>query len=140
MDNYNDIINMPHYTSSKHKRMSLEARSAQFAPFAALKGFEEAVFETARLTDDKKELDEGLKNLLNEKLKVIQSELENKIEITFTYFIKDKYKDGGKYITKTGIVKKIDEIEGKVILDNHDEIIIDDIIEIEGNNLNNFNS
>lgn len=137
-DKYDDIINLKYEKSYKHKHMSLYDRSAQFAPFAALTGFEDAVIETARLTDDKKELDDGLKAILNYKLSIIENELDKKPEITFTYFKKDKRKDGGSYITQKGIIKKIDNIEGKIILTSHDEIKIDDIIDIEGENLIDF--
>ena len=90
--NYEDIINLPHYESKKHPRMSLEARSAQFAPFAALTGYEDAVKETARLTDKKIEIDEGLKQILNNKLQYILENNDANPEITFTYFISDKKK------------------------------------------------
>ena len=74
--NYEDIITLPHYESKKHPRMSLEARSAQFAPFSALTGYEDAVKETARLTDKKIEIDDGLKQILNyEYVKTSQNEM-----------------------------------------------------------------
>ena len=128
--NYEDIINLPHYESKKHPRMSLEARSAQFAPFAALTGYEDAVKETARLTDKKIEIDEGLKQILNNKLQYILENNDANPEITFTYFISDKKKTGGKYIEKEGIVKKIDHINGFVLLKDKSKIKIDDIINI----------
>ena len=105
--NYDDIINLPHYVSKKRPQMSIEARSAQFAPFAALTGYDEKVKETARLTDRKIELEDGQKEILNNKLLYILENIEEKPEITFTYFIKDTKKSGGKYIEKTGIARKI---------------------------------
>ena len=128
--NYEDIINLSHYESKKHPRMSLEARSAQFAPFAALTGYEDAVKETTRLTDKKIEIDEGLKQILNNKLQYILENNDANPEITFTYFISDKKKTGGKYIEKEGIVKKIDHINGFVLLKDKSKIKIDDIINI----------
>ena len=131
-NNYDDIINHPRWNPKKHPRMSMESRNAQFAPFAALTGYEDAVKETARLTDRRIEIDEGLKEVINNKL---QFALENKDlnpNITFTYFIPDVKKNGGKYIEKTGQIKKIDDIEGYIILKNKEKIKLDDIINVAG--------
>lgn len=139
MNNYEDIINLPHHVSKKHPQMSIWSRSAQFAPFAALTGYDEAVKETARLTDKRLEIDEGLKNILNNKLQYI---LENKSlqpEITFTYFVYDNKKSGGKYIEKTGVVKKIDLNEKYIMLKDKTKISIDEIINITGDILENIN-
>ena len=130
--NYDDIINLPHFESKKHPRMSLEARSAQFAPFAALTGYEDAVKETARLTDKKIEIDDGLKQILDNKLQYILENNDMNPEVIFTYFISDKRKSGGKYLEKEGIVKKIDHINGFVLLKDKTKIKIDDIINITG--------
>ena len=129
--NYDDIINLPHYVSKKRPQMSIEARSAQFAPFAALTGYDEKVKETARLTDRKIELEDGQKEILNNKLLYILENIEEKPEITFTYFIKDTKKSGGKYIEKTGIARKIDMVEQYIQLIDKSKIYIDDIIDIE---------
>lgn len=139
MNNYEDIINLPHHVSKKHPQMSIWSRSAQFAPFAALTGYDDAVKETARLTDKRLEIDEGLKNILNNKLQYI---LENKLlqpEITFTYFVYDTKKSGGKYIEKTGVVKKIDLNEKYIMLKDKTKISIDEIINITGDILENIN-
>jgi len=139
MNNYEDIINLPHHVSKKHPQMSIWSRSAQFAPFAALTGYDDAVKETARLTDKRLEIDEGLKNILNNKLQYI---LENKLlqpEITFTYFVYDNKKSGGKYIEKTGVVKKIDLNEKYIMLKDKTKISIDEIINITGDILENIN-
>lgn len=139
MNNYEDIINLPHHVSKKHPQMSIWSRSAQFAPFAALTGYDDAVKETARLTDKRIEIDEGLKNILNNKLQYI---LENKLlqpEITFTYFVYDTKKSGGKYIEKTGVVKKIDLNEKYIMLKDKTKISIDEIINITGDILENIN-
>ena len=108
-DKYDDIINLPHHESKKHPRMSLDARSAQFAPFAALTGYDEAIKETARQTDKRIEINEELKRILNEKLQLIKKEIHTKPKIIVTYFVSDSKKEGGKYITITGNVIKIDE-------------------------------
>lgn len=130
--NYDDIINLPHYVSKKHNRMSIEARSAQFAPFAALTGYSEAIKETARITDKKIEIDDGLKEILNNKLQYIKENIDKKINITFTYFIPDNKKAGGKYIEKVGIVKKVDMLEQNIMLYDKTKIPINNIINITG--------
>ena len=129
-DKYDDIINLPHHESKKHPRMSLEARSAQFAPFAALTGYDEAIRETERQTDKRIEINEELKNFLNEKLQLIKKEIDTKPKIIVTYFVPDSKKEGGKYITVTGNVIKIDEYKKKMILENNIEIPIAEIIDI----------
>ena len=106
-DNYEDIINVTHHVSNKHPQMSIEARAAQFAPFAALTGYSDAVKETARLTEKRIELDEELKLQLNNKLQKIIENINTNPKITFTYFIYDNKKEGGKYVNKTGFVKKL---------------------------------
>ena len=127
---YEDIINMPHHVSKKHPQMSLYARSAQFAPFAALTGYGEAVEETERVTDSKREIDEELKIDLDRKLQWLQENLKNKPKVTFTYFIPDERKDGGNYQTVTGVIKKIDKNNEKIIIEDEREIFIDEIIDI----------
>ena len=132
MSRYDDMINLPHYEFKNHKRMSIESRSAQFAPFSALTGYEDEVKETARFTDRRIEIDEGLKEIINNKL---QYALENKDlnpDITFTYFIPDGKKNGGKYIDKTGQIKKIDDIAGYIILKDKEKIKLDDVINVTG--------
>ena len=85
-DKYNDIINMPHHVSKTHPQMSLEARSAQFAPFAALTGYGDVINETGRLTNEKIEIDDELKEILNEEIMKIKSKLSERLTISFTYF------------------------------------------------------
>ena len=127
---YDDIINLPHHVSKKHPPMSLYARSAQFAPFAALTGYEDAVKETARETSERIEIDDGLKMILDGKLQLLRENLSQKKEVCFTYFVPDLKKDGGKYVTMIGIVKKIDEIKQCIVLVNKIEIPIEEIIDI----------
>lgn len=131
--NYDDIINLPHHVSKKHARMSLEARSAQFAPFAALTGYDEVIRETARHTNQRIEISDELKEILDEKLLLIKEKIQNKPNITVTYFISDSKKDGGEYVSVKGNVLKIDDYNRKIILDNKIEIVISDIIEIIDN-------
>ena len=134
MGKYDDIIDLPHHISKKHPQMSLEARAAQFAPFAALTGYDDAVKETARLTNERIDLDEEAKMMLDAKLQVIREQLSEKPLVTITYFVPDAKKDGGKYITTNGNVKKIDDYKHLIILDNSLEIPINEIIDIALNN------
>lgn len=127
---YDDIINMPRHVSKKHPQMSLEARSARFAPFAALTGYDEQIEETARITCQKKELNDEQKEILNNKLQKIQEKIEMKPEITVTCFVEDLKKNGGKYVTVTGKVRKIDKNKQIIILEDKTEIQIEEIIEI----------
>lgn len=134
MDNnekYNDIINLPHHVSKKYPQMSIEARSAQFAPFAALTGYDEEVKETGRLTNNKIEINDELKEILDIKLREIQENVSKNLIVKFTYFVKDLKKDGGKYVNITGVVRKIDEIKKLIILEDKTAIQISDIIDIE---------
>lgn len=129
MDNYSDIINLSRPVS-KRPPMSLEQRSAQFAPFAALTGYEGQVKETARLTNKKIEINEELKEILNKKIQLIQKKIKEQPQIEITYFIPDSKKDGGKYETVTNSVKKIDTYKGEIILIDGTTIAIDEIIDI----------
>ena len=129
-DNYEDIINMPHHVSERHPQMSIEGRAAQFAPFAALTGYSDAVRETARLTEKRIEIDEGLKLKLNDKLQKIIKNINTNPKITFTYFVYDDKKEGGKYVNKTGCVKKIDIGKECIILTDKTKIPINEIINI----------
>ena len=132
---YDDIINLEHHISKTHKQMSMQNRAAQFAPFAALTGYEEAVKETARFTEKKIELDEELNNILDEKLRLIQSQIKNTPEITVTYFVPDDKKRGGKYQKITGKIKKIDDYNKFIIFTDGKCISIKDIIDISGETL-----
>ena len=129
MDNYSDIINLSRPVS-KRPRMSLEQRSAQFAPFAALTGYEGQVKETARLTDKRIELNEELKEILDLKIQLIQKKIKEQPDVTITYFIPDDKKQGGKYKTVTNSVKKIDTYKNEIILIDGTTIAIDEIIDI----------
>ena len=132
---YTDILNLPHPTSKKHPRMTRTARAAQFAPFAALTGYNEAVKETARLTDEQLELDDTEKAQLNEKLQLLHQHLPRQLPITITFFIPDTKKAGGSYQTITGPVKKIQEYERRLIMTDGTIIPIDAIIGLYGETL-----
>lgn len=132
-NDYDDIINLPHYEPKYHKRMSIESRAAQFAPFSALVGYDEEVKETARLTSTRIEIDESLKSILNEKLNIIKNHIKEKPFITFTYFVYDSKKSGGEYIDLSGYVRRIDENNNNIILTDKTTIPIEEIINIRGN-------
>ena len=128
---YDDIITMKHPTPRKHPRMSRLNRAAQFAPFAALTGYDAAVREAARLTESKAELDEGEKERLDRKLRFLADHLEERLRVVITYFKADKRKTGGAYVAAAGVIKKIDNFRRKITLMEGEEIYIDDIYEIQ---------
>ena len=135
MSNYEDIINLDR-PISKHPHLGIDSRASQFAPFAALVGYDEQVKETARLTDKKIEIDNGLREIINNKLSYINDHIKENIEVSITYFVKDSKKNGGKYITKTGVVKRIDIINEFVKFTDNDIIYMKDVINITGDKLN----
>lgn len=115
---YADIIDLPHHQSPTRPHMSLYDRAAQFAPFAALTGYDDMVNEEARYVDQQIELDDASIELLNQKLTLISDVIEDgtKPTVSITYFEPDKLKAGGKYVTVTEKIKKIDPMAQKVIL------------------------
>jgi hypothetical protein len=123
---YGDIVNLPYKKSKKY--MSQKDRAAQFAPFAALTGHKQLIQETQRLTEDKKELDENKKSVLNQKLLYF---IETKEKIKITYFKKNQKKSGGDYLTTIQRIKKIDSIYKTITLQNGQIIKMEDIYEIE---------
>ncbi len=133
---YDDIMNMPHPNSSKHPRMAVLGRAAQFSPFAALTGYEGTIRETARLTDAKAELDEDKIAALDMKLRFLADHLSECPEVAITYFQADGKKEGGSYKEITGAVKKINAHEQTMIMADATEIPIQDIFEITGSQLN----
>ena len=136
MGKYDDIINLPHYVSEERPHMPRSARAAQFAPFAALTGYDEEINETARLTDSRAEIDEYVKYTLNIKLVMLKERINEQPQARITYFVADSLKSGGKYVTVSGTVKKIDEFRRTVLMTCGTEIPIDDIYEIESDDVN----
>ena len=131
-DRYNDIINLPHHVSSTRAPMSMQDRAAQFSPFAALVGYDDAIRETGRLTDQKIELGEEQLSVLNRKYQILTQHLSDHPEVTIVYFEPDKFKSGGAYLSVTGVVKKIREYEAEIILEDGTVISIESILEISG--------
>lgn len=128
---YEDIINLPHHVSTKRPQMSMLDRAAQFAPFAALTGYDAAIKETGRLTDEKIEMDEESLNMLNMKFQLLVEVLDENQEVSFTYFKPDERKAGGAYVTATGIVKKVDDYERLITMKDGTKIPINDVYSIE---------
>lgn len=128
---YEDIIHLPHHVSDTHPHMPVLGRAAQFAPFAALTGYEAAIKERSRLTDKPVELDDYVKEELNGKLQQIANQIGECPQITVTYFQQDEKKMGGAYVTATGCVKKIDDYEGVVLMTDGRKVLIEEILEIE---------
>lgn len=131
MTRYDDIINLPHHVSATHTPMPVADRAAQFSPFAALTGYEDAIDETARLTQEWVELDENEKERLNEKLQQIRNQLSIHPQVMFTYFEPDQKKQGGAYLTTEGRVKKIEEPRGAFLMEDGKEILIESIVDVE---------
>ncbi len=128
---YDDIIQLPHHQSKTRKRMSVSDRAAQFAPFAALTGHDDAVKETARLTEGCVELDEYELEELNRKLLYLQEHLDEQPQVTITFFVPDAKKSGGAYRTFSGTVKKLLQFEGLIVMEDETEIFIEKILSIE---------
>lgn len=135
MGAYDDIINLPHPTSTKHPRMPMIDRAAQFSPFAALVGHGAAIQKTARLTEEKVELTEDEKTLLDEKLRLLAA---TGGEAIFTYFLPDEKKSGGTYAMAVGSLKKLDPLERCIFLTDGIVISIEDILEIDSESTGGF--
>ena len=129
---YEEIINLPHHVSKTRPQMPMSDRAAQFAPFAALTGYDSAIKETGRLTDEKIELDEEALTALNMRYQLLMDALDEEPEVEITYFKPDERKAGGKYITATGAVKKVDDFEHLITMQDDTKIPMDDVLSIEG--------
>lgn len=132
MGRYDDIINLPHHVSKTRPQMSMHDRAAQFSAFAALSGYGDTVKETARLTDRKLELTEEEIAELNLKIQILKEYADTRPFVFVEYFIPDKKKSGGSYVTVTGNFRRIDEYAGNMILTSGEEIHLSDIYSIEG--------
>lgn len=128
---YEDIVNIPRHISRVHPQATMADRAARFSPFAAISGYEDMVKEAARVTEERIDITDATKELLNEKLNMIIEFLDEEPEVTITYFEPDKKKDGGAYISITGTVKRIDEYERIVLMSDDKKIRIDEIYAIE---------
>ena len=127
---YDDIINLPYPTSAKHPRMPISDRAAIFSPFAALTGHGDAIQETARLTETRIELDEDTKAVLDLKQQILADKIDEWPEVSVVWFRPDEKKDGGQYVTTTGQLKKVDDIERTLRLVDGTTIPLDDVLEL----------
>lgn len=129
---YEDILHLPHHVSRTRPPMSMSDRAAQFSPFAALTGYEDAVSETARLTDEKTELNEEVLTALNRKYQMLAEHLDEGPRITITYFKPDERKAGGAYAVVEGNVKRLDPVEHTVVMEDGVKIPMEDVISLDG--------
>ena len=129
---YDDIIRLPHHISAVRPQMPMTDRAAQFSPFAALTGYEDAVAETARLTESRIELDEAQKLRIGEKLALLQEHIGEAPAVTVIWFRPDKKKNGGAYTASSGTIRKIDELEQRLLMSDGTRIPMSDIYNIEG--------
>lgn len=128
---YDDIIHLPHHVSADRPHMPLIARGAQFAPFAALTGYEAAIEETARLTDQKLQLDEEQKQMISRCLADVSRRIREKPLVTLTYFVPDMRKSGGEYVSRSVGVKRVDALAESLFLLDGSVIPFNDIYAIE---------
>lgn len=128
-DPYEEILNLPHYVSERHRPMNREARAAQFMPFSALTGYEAAVKEAARNTEKRTELDEAEKERLDRTLQELEQQGTEEVEVV--YFLPDARKSGGEYIRARGRIKRFDRLNQMIFLDGGAGIPMEDILRIE---------
>ncbi len=131
MRRYDDIKHLTRPQYNDLPQMSIQDRAAQFSPFAALTGFEDAVRETARFTDTKRELADDEIEAINDKLLYLLDKITEKPEIALTYFVQDERKDGGSYVCKVGNVRRLDEYTGTLIFTDRTKVPVADISNIE---------
>ena len=130
MIRYDDIINLPHHVSPTRQRMSMHDRAAQFAPFAALVGYDDAVAETARLTETRPELDEQEQRIINEKLAYIAEHINEHPEVCIKYFVPDERKSGGAIVKVSGQAKRISDADATITLADGCKIRLSDIVDL----------
>lgn len=131
MGRYDDIIDMPRHVSTKRAAMQRRARAAQFAPFAALTGYDDSIAEAARLTDKKLELSDMMIDSLNQNIAQIRERITKRPAACVTYFVADENKSGGRYETVAGNIRHIDDGARMIIMTGGLKIPIDDVYFIE---------
>ena len=130
-EKYKDMLHLPHPVSATHPRMALQDRAAQFSPFAALAGYDDALRETARRTDRFVELDEDRKQELDRQISYLQQHLLDTVPVKIIYFVPDEKKEGGAFVQKTGYVKKLDSYRKTILLTDDSCIDMEKITEIQ---------
>ena len=131
-DKYDEIANLPHHVSETRPQMPMSDRAAQFAPFAALTGYDSAIRETGRLTDEKIELDEEALTALNLRYQLLMDALGKEPEVEITFFKPDERKSGGEYVTVIGAVKNVDDFERLITMQDGMKIPMNDVLSIDG--------
>ena len=127
---YDEIMGLPHHVSKTRPQMPLSDRAAQFAPFAALTGYDSAIKETGRLTDERIELDEEALTALDRKYQLLMDTLDDAPEVTIIYFQPDERKAGGQYVSATGTVKKVDTFGRRILLQDGTRIPLDSVYDL----------
>ena len=130
---YDDIIHLSHPTSVRHPRMPISDRAAIFSPFAALTGHAAAIQETARLTDQRMELDEDTRAELDRKQKILIDHIADQAEVTITWFCPDEKKSGGAYVVSMGRLKKVDDVADTLKLADETTIPLNEIVDLQCN-------
>ena len=131
---YREILELPRHVSATRQPMSLHDRAAQFSPFAALTGYEDELRETARQVQKRSEITEEVKEKIDRELRYLSLHLEEEPQVKVTYFVCDRRKDGGAYVTEETTLKKIDTVRLALVLTDGRKIPIDDIEEIRSLN------
>ena len=127
---YDEIMGLPHHVSKTRPHMPMSDRAAQFAPFAALTGYDSAIKETGRLTDERIELDEEALTALDRKYQLLMDTLDDAPEVTIIYFQPDERKAGGQYVSATGTVKKVDTFGRRILLQDGTRIPLDSVYDL----------
>ena len=127
---YDEIMELPHHVSKTRPQMPMSDRAAQFAPFAALTGYDSAIKETGRLTDERIELDEEALAALDRKYQLLMDALDDEPAVTIIYFQPDERKAGGQYVSATGTVKKVDTFGRRIILQDGTRIPLDSVFDL----------
>ena len=130
MEKYREIIGLPHHVSKTRPQMPMSDRAAQFAPFAALTGYDSAIKETGRLTGERIELDEEALTALDRKYQLLIEALDDAPEVTIIYFRPDERKAGGQYVSATGTVKKVDTFGRRILLQDGTRIPLDSVFDL----------
>lgn len=130
-NNYDDIIDLPRHVSKVHPQMSISDRAAQFAPFSALTGYKDAIIEVDRYTQEFIELDDSEKEVIGQKLYILNEHKKENIQIEITYFDPDKKKKGGIYKKVQSVFKCYDVLKDMIVLENNVKILVKYIIELK---------
>ena len=130
IEKYKDIIDLPHHEPKNFPRMSMYERAAQFSAFDAVTGHSEAIEEQSRFVENYLEISEEDQRVFNIKLREILAKIKDKPVISVKYFVPDKVKDGGEYLTYIGVLKRFDEVEKRIEFIDGTKIALEQIFDI----------